>query len=630
MPKFVITAPDGADYEITAPEGATEQEALAHFQSTWKPEAAAPERSDANYSNEGRSRPRAQKSVDNSLKGVLERNSAFPRFLGRQVRDVVTGMGKGTRDLIESADKTVLDAAPGVPADAQIYDPNYKSEESKILNQAYDEAGPAATVGKLAAELAITGGPSAKATTATLGAAKNAPRLLKNALGGAVGGATGAALGPVGEGETRLQNALQGAGFGAGAGAIAGEIPAAVRTVKDFVGAGGPDAALRKAYKYFTKALGPGVTDSVDNNLRLPRTLPMSTAAATGSDELASLERISRGVADPKANARWARLDERTNRVANEAMNEATSAGDDLLRLEPQVREALRPAQQALNEIKVSPSERKAFAREIMQIADEPLFRLSPARQDLTRLAAQSQSPRANLGELAEFQTALGANSKMSGPQKARLIEVIDRTIAQKDGGAWRQALAGREALASELDQAAASNAIRNKFTGEFGETVGKPTGGLPTVTGDKLESAMRTQGTDRADKIYPVDRLTANNRDALNELVGELRRAESPKSGKGGTISKDTPWGSVISDARGNPIPGANYWLYDLLRKGVQMAGIRGGEATKKAADSALRNPRVWERMLEAPSKVSASDAKMMADILRGTSAASGAASTD
>lgn len=622
MPTFRITAPDGKDYDVDAPEGASEQDALTHFQSNWRPELSEPAK--ANYSNEGRTLPKARDS-----RGVLERNSAFPQFLGRQVRDVVTGLGKGTRDLIESADKTILDVAPGVPSGAQVYDPKYKSDESKSLDEAYKEAGPMAGVGRVAADLAITGGPSGKAATAATSVAKNVPRFLRNAIGGATGGAAGGALGAVGEGETRAGNAAQGAAFGSALGSVAGEVPAAIRGVKNFVGAGGPDAALAKAYKYFQKALGPGVTDSVENNLTLPRTLPMSTAAATGSDELGSLERISRGTADPRANSRWARLDSRTNRSANESMNNATSAGDDLLRLEPEVREALRPAQQALNAIAINPAERKAFSKEIMQLADEPLFRLSPSRQDLTRLAAQAMSPRANLGELAEFQTALGS-SKMTGPQQARLIEVIDRTIAQKDGGAWRDALANRTQLAEELDRSTASNAIRNKFTGEYGETVGKPTGGLPTVTGDKLETAMRTQGTGRADQIYPVDRLTPNNRDALTELVSELRRAEGPKSGKGGTVSKDTPWGSVISDARGNPIPGANYWFFDLLRKGVQMAGIKGGEVTKKAADSALRNPRVWERMLDADKRVTASDAKMMADILRGTSATSGAASTD
>lgn len=633
MPKFVITAPDGADYEVTAPEGATEQEALAHFQSNWKP-SAAPEREDANYSNEGRSRPRAQKT-DTANRVLMK--ALLGEGLGGVGADISAGLGKTVSSAARLGEDLVRGRSPfsDQPAIEDLLagkdKKGYVSQPlTDYATEAYKEAGPLATVANVAGDIALTAKPSAAMADLGGAAASKLPRVLKNAISGATGGATGAALLAPGEDETRLQNAMQGAGFGAVGGAVAGEIPGAVRAAKDFVGAGGPDAALSRASRYFKKSLGPGVMDSVSNNLDLPRTLPMSTAAATGSDELGSLERISRGVADPRANSRWARLDQRTNRVANEAMNEATSAGDDLLRLEPQVREALRPAQQQLNSIRVSPDERRAFSRELMQIADEPLFRLSPARQDLTRLAAQAMSPRANLGELAEFQTSLGANSRMTGPQKARLIEVIDRTIAQKDGGAWRAALANREQLATELDQAAASNAIRNKFTGEYGEVVGKPTAGLPTVTGDKLEGAMRTQGTDRADKIYPVDRLTANNRDALTELVGELRRAESPRAGKGGTISKDTPWGNVISDARGNPIPGANYWLYDLLRKGVQRAGIKGGEVTKKAADSALRNPRVWERMLEADKKVTASDAKMMADILRGTSATAGAASTD
>lgn len=36
MPTFVITAPDGNEYEVTGPEGATEEEALAQFQSSYE------------------------------------------------------------------------------------------------------------------------------------------------------------------------------------------------------------------------------------------------------------------------------------------------------------------------------------------------------------------------------------------------------------------------------------------------------------------------------------------------------------------------------------------------------------------------------------------------------------------
>lgn len=627
MATFRITAPDGKDYEVNAPEGATEQDALTHFQANWKPEASEP--AQASYSNEGHSRPpKTEEKKPGVLKQAIENANAPFKWYGKQSYDALVGMAKGTRDFMDSADRTILDMAP--TRTEGVVDPKYKSDESQTTNEMYKEAGPAALGGRIVSDIALTGGPAGKATTATMKALETAPRVLRNAVAGAAGGATGGALGGVGEGETRGGNALQGAAFGGGLGAAAGEIPGILRAGKEFLGVGGPDSALNKAYKYFQKALGPGVNDSIKNNLDLPRNLPMSTAAATGSDELGSLERISRATADPRANSRWSRLDGRTNAAANQAMNNATSAGDDLLRLEPQVREALRPAQEALNGIKIAPAERKAFASQLMELADDPLFRLSPSRKDLTLLAAQSQSPKANLGELAEFQTSLGTNNKMTGPQKARLIEIIDETIAQKDGGMWRQALGRREALAGQLDQADAANSIRNKFTGEYGETVGKPTAGLPTVTGDKLEGAMRTQGTDRADKFYPVDRLTSNNRDALTELVGELRRAEGPRAGKGGTVSKDTPWGSIISDARGNPIPGANYWLYDLLRKGVEKAGIKGGQATMKAADAALRNPRVWDRMVDANNKITASDAKMMADILRRTSVASGVAATD
>lgn len=41
MPTYAITAPDGHEYEIDTPEGVSEEQALAHFQQNWKPEAPA-------------------------------------------------------------------------------------------------------------------------------------------------------------------------------------------------------------------------------------------------------------------------------------------------------------------------------------------------------------------------------------------------------------------------------------------------------------------------------------------------------------------------------------------------------------------------------------------------------------
>src|SRR3974390_409768 len=38
MPQFLITAPDGNKYRVTAPEGASEQDALTHFKENWQPQ----------------------------------------------------------------------------------------------------------------------------------------------------------------------------------------------------------------------------------------------------------------------------------------------------------------------------------------------------------------------------------------------------------------------------------------------------------------------------------------------------------------------------------------------------------------------------------------------------------------
>lgn len=43
MATYTITAPDGKEYDIDAPEGATQEQALAYFQSNWKPQEPQPQ-----------------------------------------------------------------------------------------------------------------------------------------------------------------------------------------------------------------------------------------------------------------------------------------------------------------------------------------------------------------------------------------------------------------------------------------------------------------------------------------------------------------------------------------------------------------------------------------------------------
>ena len=45
MPTYVVTAPDGKEYEITAPEGATQEQVLAYAQQNYSKPAEKPQRS---------------------------------------------------------------------------------------------------------------------------------------------------------------------------------------------------------------------------------------------------------------------------------------------------------------------------------------------------------------------------------------------------------------------------------------------------------------------------------------------------------------------------------------------------------------------------------------------------------
>ena len=37
MPSYIVTAPDGKEYDVDTPEGATGEQALEYFKSQWQP-----------------------------------------------------------------------------------------------------------------------------------------------------------------------------------------------------------------------------------------------------------------------------------------------------------------------------------------------------------------------------------------------------------------------------------------------------------------------------------------------------------------------------------------------------------------------------------------------------------------
>ncbi|KIQ20550.1 hypothetical protein RT97_28280 [Variovorax paradoxus] len=172
-----------------------------------------------NYSNEGRSQaPTLRQTLENQFAG------GFAEKLGGVVRDVAVGARKGVRDMVDSLDKEVV-AGPAspVPSDHPVARDAraYVSPESLEANKAYGAAGPAAGVGRVLPELALTAVPIAGASAKLAQGARMAlPKALQGLSGliGDVGANAGYAAATAAPGE-----AADAAKWGA-AGAVGGRV----------------------------------------------------------------------------------------------------------------------------------------------------------------------------------------------------------------------------------------------------------------------------------------------------------------------------------------------------------------------------------------------------------------------
>lgn len=200
MPRFEITGPNGERYEITAPEGATEQQALQHFQDQL---AATPEtQQDAGQ---------GYQLTDADKKGV-----EFVRQYGiGPTNSIVQGATLGFADEIASGLLAPIDALVRGGSIGENYDRSMAIHEAILQNEQEDYP-----VGSMVSEIgggALTGGAMAKGGLTLMNSAKG---LLAKAGRGAVEGGIYGAIS--GAGHADEGNRIEGAAYGGGVGSLGG------------------------------------------------------------------------------------------------------------------------------------------------------------------------------------------------------------------------------------------------------------------------------------------------------------------------------------------------------------------------------------------------------------------------
>lgn len=638
-----VQLPDGTVIK-DIPEGTTKADLTAKLRSNGydvsKLEAPAPD-----YGNEGRREP-AQKPEH--LVNTIGR-AVLGESLGPLAGDVMAGLNRAGAGAARFGEDLVRGRNPltDTPelADVMLAEKTGKPAKRGYLTQtlsddaadAYKDAGPVAGLTNFAANAALTSAPSnlaGKAAQDTI--TKMLPRAavagsknvnLASAVNGAVAGATSGALLPPEEGSTRAENALQGA-LGGTVGRLAiGGIGDAVNAGREFMRTGS-QAALARAAKLFEKNLKPGEMASVTNNVQLPQEVPMSTAAAAGSPKLAAFEKTARGT---DTTGKWEALDERTKAAAWDKTGEALQGSiADLQPRQLAVKEAMKPAQEALDRIKFKEADKDGLILSLTQLAKKSDFNAdSQASRELNRVIADATGPGVTLGGLANLDTNLATGSskyKLDDRQMGMVRDIVRSKIDSLSNGAWSKAHADLAAARVPLERSEAANAVYGDFSDAFGGARGKTSSGSPELTATKLANSVIRRGTDATDKLAPRDVMDPVDREQIGHVVDALRRAEYPKTAS--VAAAKMP--GVTVDARGNPTPLDNNVWSAVRYVADKMLGSRN-EATRRAADVALRSGQGWQKMLDAAQaskEISASDAATLAAILRGAGPVAGSAS--
>lgn len=213
MAKYRITGPDGAVYEVNAPEGATEDQVLAYVrQSSGKPKKTVQAAKQPEYDpTDGMSGP-----------------ELFAAGIGKSIYDT----GRGVKQLFGGLSREQVD--------------EQRRLDAPLTRRG---AGMAGNIAGTVAQVVVPGGAAVRGASAAprVAGAVRAAALPSTIAGNAVQGAVIGAVQPVGSGDSRLANMLLGGGAGAAGSAIPKGIGALYRGTGSYIGKITPMGVERRA-----------------------------------------------------------------------------------------------------------------------------------------------------------------------------------------------------------------------------------------------------------------------------------------------------------------------------------------------------------------------------------------------
>jgi hypothetical protein len=584
MPRYQITAPNGQVFEINAPDGATEQDALAYAQSQFGGNRSLPV---ATAAPAAAPQPQAAQppAPQQESGGMLEN-------LGRGAWQGVTDLVAGPAQLAGNAYVSAVNSISGLKDTQYAKDIKRNADQTNGLirqNEAdYQAATPgsvAAGVGRVGANVAgalAGGGGKAVQTIGQIGEllpfvagagqrAVTAGKLAGTAAGGAGLGAATSALAPVTEEGNYWANKAGQIGVGAGIGAA---LPFAAQGAVSggrYVG-----GAARSLVEPFTEAGQTRIAGDIVRRFAqggpmtgatgeiVPGSAP-TLAQATGNAGIAGIERGLQSANPQFNNALTKRLEANAEARIGALANTTGSKADlDTAR-------ALRSAQGAddylstqvgiptsnteYNALKQTPAFRSAFARA-----------QSMARNAGATVETQVQNrANANLGG------AVGKpETYVSGQGLQIMKEALDDQINKATvAGAKKQAaniIGVRDRLVALMDKEIPGYADARANWAQASRPIDAMsylqglnlTDAQGNITLAKVDSALKSlEKARRAPGVNEAKSVTADQINALTSLRDDLLRAKGSEAGKapGSPTFQNLATNNILQNALPGPV---------------------------------------------------------------------------